>query len=548
MRHRPPRGTAVAAVLVTVLAGVLAGCTLPPADGTGPAASGAPAGQRPVATGAAPNQDVIALPEGGVDRALEDLPGIVRSVLERTGVPGAAVAVVHGGETVFAEGYGVRKLGEDEAVDTDTVFQIASLSKPVGATVVARQVSQGVVDWTTPVADLLPGFGLADPWVSTHATIGDFYAHRTGLPMAAGDSLEDIGYDRGYIIDHLRYQPLDPFRASYGYANFGVTVGAEAVAAAAGTDWETLSEEQLYAPLGMDLTSSRHDDFLARENRAALHTRVADRRFEPLYERDADAQSPAGGVSSTVGDLSEWMKLVLASGTYAGGELVTEDALLPAISAQNTSFHPTSADQRAGHYGFGFGVGVQPGGRVDLSHSGAFSLGAATTVQMVPSADLGVVVLTNAGPVGAPEAVAAAFLDEVQFGYGVRDWVEAYGDATAGYYAPAGDLPGETPPADPAPAQPLSAYAGEYANGYYGTATVREEDGSLVLAVGPGGGTVYALEHWDGDTFAFTPRGENAPQGSLSSVVFTGGAEATSMTVDFFRTRTGNLGTWRRAD
>ncbi len=541
MRHRPLTGTAVAAVLVTVLAG----CTLPPAEGA--PGAGTTGQDVPVTTGAMPYQDVVTLPEGSVDRAVEELPDIVRTVMGRTGIPGAAVAVVHGGETVFAEGYGVRKLGEDAAVDTDTVFQIASLSKPVGATVVARQVSQGVLDWTTPVAGLLPGFGLADPWVSTHATIGDFYAHRTGLSMAAGDSLEDIGYDRDYVIDHLRYQPLNPFRASYGYANFGITVGAEAVAAAAGEDWETLSEEQLYRPLGMDLTSSRHDDFLARENRATLHTKVGDRTFEALYERDADAQSPAGGVSSTVEDLSEWMKLILASGTYDGEELLAEDALLPAISTQSISFHPTAPDQRAGQYGFGFGVGVQPGGRVSLSHSGAFTLGAATTVQMIPSADIGVVVLTNAGPVGAPEAIAAAFLDEVQFGYGVRDWVEAYGNVTAGYYAPAGDLAGETPPTDPAQAKPLSAYAGQYTNEYYGTATVREEDGVLVLAVGPDGASTFVLEHWDGDTFAFVPRGENAPAGSLSSVAFTGGAPATSMTVDFFRTTTGDLGTWQRA-
>ncbi|WP_104179216.1 serine hydrolase [Arthrobacter sp. B0490] len=542
MRRHPPLRAAAAAVFVTVLAG----CTLP-AEGV-PVSGTTPNHDIPVTTGSVPGQDVVALPAGGIDDAVDGLPGIVRSVMERTGIPGAAVAVVHDGETVFAEGYGVRKLGEEGAVDPDTVFQIASLSKPVGATVVAREVSQGLVEWTTPVADLLPGFGLEDPWVSSHATVGDFYAHRTGLPPAAGDLLEDIGYGRDYVIDHLRHQPLDPFRASYGYANFGTTVGAEAVATAAGNEWETLSEEQLYRPLGMDSTSSRHADFLGRENRATLHAKVAEGTFEPLHERDADAQSPAGGVSSTVGDLAEWMKLILGSGTYDGRELVAEEDLLPAISAQSIASRPTAPDQRAGQYGFGFGVGVQPGGRVGLSHSGAFSLGAATTVVMLPSAGVGIVVLTNASPVGAPEAVAAAFLDEAQFGHATRDWVETYGNATAGFSDPVGDLAGRTAPADPVPARPLSAYTGEYASEYYGTATVTEEDGALVLAVGPDGVSTAVLEHWDADTFAYAPRGENAPDGSLSSVVFTGGGDtAVSMTVDFFQTASKDLGTWRRA-
>lgn len=529
------RSSVIVAASVAVAVTVLAGCTAPESQKT------------KVEIGASPNQDVLALPDGSIDAAIKKLPDVVRSAMERSGVPGIAVSVVHGDETVFAEGYGVRKKGEDAEVDADTVFQIASLSKPVGATVVATQVSQGVVDWTSPVAQSLPGFALADPWITEHATIGDFYAHRTGLPFAAGDLLEDIGYDRTYVLDHLALQPLAPFRASYAYANFGITVGAEAVATAAGTDWATLSEEQLYDPLGMDVTSSRYEDFLAQDNRASLHAMVGEGEFEPRFERDPDAQSPAGGVSSSVNDLAQWMRLVLAGGTYAGAELIAEAALLPALSPQNVSAPPHALDQRAGQYGYGFGVGMQPSGRVTLSHSGAFILGAATNVQMLPSADLGIVVLTNGAPIGVPEAIAAEFVDLVQFGYSTRDWLGDYGQAMAGYHQPAGDLTGETPPADPAPAQPLSAYAGTYANDYYGAAVVSEEDGMLTLAVGPDGGSTAQLDPWDGDTFAFIPLGENAPAGSLSSAVFTiAGGAATSMTLDFFNAEPGLLGTWTR--
>lgn len=500
-----------------------------------------------VELGASPSQDVLALPDGSIDAALEKLPAIVESALKRSGVPGIAVSVVHGDETVFAEGYGVRTKGEDAEVDADTVFQIASLSKPVGATVVATQVSQGVVDWTSPVVDSLPGFALADPWITEHATIGDFYSHRTGLPFAAGDSLEDIGYDRAYVMDHLALQPLAPFRASYAYANFGITVGAEAVAAAVGTDWETLSDEQLYRPLGMDSTSSRHDDFLEQENRATLHAMVGEGDFEPLYERNPDAQSPAGGVSSNVKDLAEWMRLILAGGTYAGEELIAEEALQPALSPQNVSAPPHALDQRAGQYGYGFGVGMQPSGRVTLSHSGAFLLGAATNVQLVPSADVGIVVLTNGAPIGVPEAIAAEFIDLVQFGYSTRDWLTDYGHAMAGYHEPAGDLTGKSAPNDPAAAQPLSAYVGTYANDYYGPATVTEKDGALVLAIGPDGNSTAELEPWDGDTFAFIPIGENAPADSLSSAVFTViNGVAASMTLAFFNAEPGLLGTWTR--
>ena len=261
-----------------------------------------------------PSQDVVRLPDGSVDRAVEQLPDLVERVLEKSGVPGAAVAVVEGEEVLFSEGFGEKVIGEGDAVDEETVFQLASLSKPIGATVVATQVTQDVVEWDTPVAELLDGFALADPWVTDHVTVGDLYAHRSGLPHAAGDDLEDIGYDRDYIIDHLRLEPLDPFRSTYNYANFGMTTGAEAVATAAGVDWATLSEQELYEPLGMTSTSSRYADFLEHDNRTALHALV-DGEFQALYERMPDEQAPAGGVSSNVVDLAKWLSLVIGEGT-----------------------------------------------------------------------------------------------------------------------------------------------------------------------------------------------------------------------------------------
>lgn len=491
-----------------------------------------------------PSRDDVRLGDGTVDAALEELPAIVERVLEASGVPGAAVAVVEGEQVRFSQGFGVRVAGEDAAIDDETVFQIASLSKPIGATVVATQVTQGVVGWDTPAAPLLDGFTLADPWVTDHVTIGDLYAHRSGLPHAAGDDLEDIGYDRDYIIDHLGMLPLLPFRTSYNYANFGMTTGAEAVANAAGVDWETLSERELYEPLGMTSTSSRYADFIERDNRAALHALV-DGEFQALYERMPDAQAPAGGVSSNVVDLARWLSLVIGQGSAFGEQLVAESDLLAATSAQVVASHPLVPDQRAGSYGFGFNVGVSATGRVNLSHSGAFALGAGTNFQVVPQLGLGIVVLTNGAPIGAAEAISAEFLDEVQFGESTRDWLADYGNVLAGYTAPAGDLVDESAPTPAAAARPLAEYAGAYANAYFGPAEVVVTGDTLVARLGPDGGYEVDLAPWDGDTFAFVPTEENAPDGSLSSATFTfvpGGAA--TLTLDFFDSN--DLGTWTR--
>ncbi|MEP1517252.1 MAG: serine hydrolase domain-containing protein, partial [Nitratireductor sp.] len=165
-----------------------------------------------------------------IDAAIAGLDDLAADILRRSAVPGLAIAVVHAGETVYAKGFGVRSRAGDEPVDADTVFLLASVSKPIGATVVAHQVSRGVVGWNTPVQAHLPWFRLADPWVSAHVTIGDLYAHRSGLPDHAGDDLEDIGYGRKTVLERLHLLPQAAFRDSYAYTNFGLTAAAEAVA------------------------------------------------------------------------------------------------------------------------------------------------------------------------------------------------------------------------------------------------------------------------------------------------------------------------------
>ncbi len=486
----------------------------------------------------------VPIPDGQIERAVGQLDALAQAILEKSGVPGLAVAVVRDGKTVYAKGFGLRKVGERQPVDADTVFQIASLSKSIGATVVAHQVGAGVVKWNTPLVTWLPWFELNDPWITKHVTIGDMYAHRSGLPDHAGDDLEDLGYDRRQILQRLRFAPLHAFREDYAYTNFGLTAAAEAVAVASAKDWATLSDEVLYRPLGMSATSSRYADYAARDNHAVLHVRTAS-GFEPKYQRQPDAQSPAGGVSSNVRDLARWMAMVLDGGSYQGREIVAGDALLPAITPQIVSSKAYAADARAGFYGYGFGVSVQPSGRVVLSHSGGFSLGAGTNYVLIPSVHVGIVILTNGSPVGAAEALGMEFADLVQFGKVTRDWLPAYAGLLAPTNAPFGARVGKPMPAKPTPALDLAVYAGTYTNDYYGDAVIIKQRDGLTMKIGPTP-TEFAFTHLDGNVFTFTPHSENASEGSISTATFAtdSSGKVTALTIELFDQN--GIGTFKR--
>ena len=486
----------------------------------------------------------VAIPDGQIDRALGELDALAAAIMRKSGIPGMAVAVVRDGRTVYAKGFGVRKVGAPEMVDADTVFQIASLSKPVTATMVARQVAAGVVGWDTPVTKHLPWFRLKDPWVTTHVTIGDLLSHRSGLPDHGGDTLEDIGFTRRQVLERLRLLPLAPFRISYAYTNFGFTAAAETVAAASGKDFATLSEDALFKPLGMTSTSARFADFEKRTNRATPHVKVGD-GFQAKYQRKPDAQAPAGGVSSSVNDLARWLAMVTQGGMHDGRAFIDRKALLPAMSAQAFSSPAATFTARPGFYGYGFNVSVTPAGRMSFSHSGAFSLGAGTNLVIIPSAGIGIVALTNAAPTGAPEALAAEFMDLVQFGKTQRDWYPPYNAMMSAFNTPVGSLVGKQGPEQRAAAADLAAYAGSYANDYYGPAQVIRRGDDLVLKLGPAG-TEYPLRHWDGNAFIFRPSSENATEGSISLATFKAGANGRfrDLTIEYLDEQ--GMGTFRR--
>jgi CubicO group peptidase (beta-lactamase class C family) len=440
--------------------------------------------------------------------AVSQLDSMVTGLMNRSGVPGAAVAVVHGDQVLYAKGFGVRDVSTGAPVTAETVFQLASVSKPIGASVVAAAIGRGTLSWNDPVQRYLPWFALDDPYVTAHVTVADMYAMRSGLPDAAGDLLELIGYDRAQVLHRLRFVPLEPFRITYAYSDFSLTAGAQAAAVASGTSWARLSQELLYTPLGMTSTSSTYEGFLAQPNRAALHVPDAS-GWKDRYVRDADAQSPAGGVSSNVVDLAAWLRMELAGGMFEGKQVVAAEPLAEANTAQIRRTPVTDPAVSPGFYGYGMNVDELSSGSMMLSHSGAFTAGGGTNVTLLPGSDLGIVVLTNAHA-GLAEAIAATFVDLAQSGTVSRDWWSLYSEVFSAPYQPDPAFAEAARPGQPTPSRRHADLVGRYANDFYGTAVVVQRAGRLALVLGPDH-VALPLEHWSGDRFTATIAIENAP-------------------------------------
>ena len=155
-----------------------------------------------------------------VKGALPVLDNMAQDAIRTGEVPGLAIAVVAGDEVVFLKGYGVREAGKPDAVGPDTVFQLASCSKPVASSVAAALVGQGHLTWDTRIAAIDPAFQLHDAYPTAEVTVRDLFAHRSRLPGNAGNDLESLGYTRAEILRRVHVlNPAGSFRAVYGYSN-----------------------------------------------------------------------------------------------------------------------------------------------------------------------------------------------------------------------------------------------------------------------------------------------------------------------------------------
>ena len=115
------------------------------------------------------------------DRYLGTLEPWIDRLLEREHRPGLAIAVVEGDRVVYARGFGVKRLGQDDPITTRSLFHMASITKPFVATSLMQLVEKGKVDLDAPVVHYLPYFRMADERYRT-ITIRQMVTHSSGMP------------------------------------------------------------------------------------------------------------------------------------------------------------------------------------------------------------------------------------------------------------------------------------------------------------------------------------------------------------------------------
>src|SRR5829696_2247532 len=356
----------------------------------------------PPATPVADLAGVSPLPLTGQRRAAFE--AYVAEAINRLGVAGASVAVVQGGEVVYAQGFGVRALGGTDAVTPDTLMMIGSVTKSMTSTMAATVADDGWVTWDTPLVEVLPDFAVADPQLTSRLTLADAFCACTGLPRRDLEiifNFNDLTPDR--LIAQVAETPLTaPYGERFQYSNQMYALGGYAAAAAAGAapdnldgGYELAMRQRFLNPLGMHRSTFTLAEVLASGDYALPHATNLDgqlQRVSPLVdERFASSVAPAGALWSSAREMARYLQMELADGVAADGTRVVSAANLERTRAPRTAIPappglPPLLYEGAQAYGMGWLVGAYKGQPL-INHSGG-TLGFISEVAFLPEADL----------------------------------------------------------------------------------------------------------------------------------------------------------------
>ena len=441
-----------------------------------------------------------------IEALVPDLEAYIERGMQEFDVPAVAIGIVTGDELVYSKGFGNRKDGQP--VDMDTVFQIGSTTKAFLATTMAIGVDQGRFGWDDKVVDLYPEFQMKDGWVTQQFLVSDLLAQHSGMPAYANDGVGMLGFDVDHMIHSMRYvEPAYSFRSGFSYTNVTHMLAQEVVARHfEAPDWAAVVRTTIFEPLGMNDSSLTAAAIEAAPNATVGYfwspEGTSEIPFTQIFPYDFGG---AGAINSTINDLTAWIRMHLADGTYDGKRIVSEENL--AVTKT-----PRTPMTESFTYAMGWLAQNTPNGRITWHNGGTTSYGA--YIGTLLDKDVGIIVLTNETNVGMPDAVGEWALDRILGNPEVDHLAVKLAGAKAGDAAAKAPF---APPANPQPPLAAASLAGGYASPTLGKITVTA-DGDTLLADVVTTGAKLRFDPWDGDVYTVNLLPEGRFDAVLSNI------------------------------
>ncbi|MEJ1240798.1 serine hydrolase [Chryseolinea sp. T2] len=436
-------------------------------------------------------------------KTINEFDSYVSKAMKEWDVPGLSIVVVKDGKILLKKGYGVRELGRQGAVDTQTLFSCASTTKAMTALVLGTLVDEGKLNWDDPVNKYIPELRLRDPYVTRELRVRDLLLHNTGV--AGTDYFWDIAdFTWEEMIQKLVHvEPSYSFRAGFEYQNTMYMIAGVVIERITGKKWNDVMTERLFKPLGM--TSTVPDRVLTNSPNITKPHFAINGEIKIIGYDKSTRIGAAGGVWSNVDDMSKWILALLDSGKYEGGRLVKAASFRELFKPQTIAPHndyPTFSILKPHWVTYGLGwYQIDYRGRMVNFHTGSLA-GLTAIAGLLQDDRFGVYIFGNYDHAEVRHALMYKAFDHFVLGND-RDWnaefKTLYTSLKQEHEKRVREFENDRV-ASTKTTLPLAEFEGEYVNEVYGITKVTVVGNSLRFDVN-NGFLVAELPHWHYDTF-----------------------------------------------
>jgi CubicO group peptidase (beta-lactamase class C family) len=301
------------------------------------------------------------------------LPGIgpaMEEMVTRQEVAGAVTMVVTANQVLHLETTGLADMATKRPMAPDTLFWIASMTKPVTATAILMLQDEGRLRVSDPVAKYLPEFaGLRTPTGSpANLTITQILTHTSGLGEAGGPGAQSAKTLADlvplWMAAPMQFEP----GAKWSYCQSGINAAARIVEVVSGQSFDAFLEKRLFGPLGMKDTTFYPTDRQRQRLVTAYARNAATGTLDPVPPRpefgprDRPPQGN-GGLYSTAPDYARFCQMLLGGGAFKGRRYLSPESIrtlnTPLTGDLPTGFFQNDTFGRHGlRYGWGLGTCV----------------------------------------------------------------------------------------------------------------------------------------------------------------------------------------------
>jgi len=316
----------------------------------------------------------------------------VAKFMATSSAPGVSVAVVKNGEYVWAAGFGMADLENSVPATTQTLYRLASVSKPITAIATMQLWQQGKLDLDAPVQKYCPAF----PEKSEGPiTTRELLSHLAGirhyhLGLLLDPQIGSTKHLKDPIPEGLDFFKNDPLvskpGAEFHYSTYGYSLIGCVIEGASGGKYVDYVSKAVLTPAGMNNTQV-DDRFAVIAHRTRFYQKGESGHVANADFLDSSYKIPGGGWLASAEDMARFEVAVLNDTLV---KRTTRDLMW---TVQHT-------DSGSG-YGLGWGI-IKEGGILSVAHSGG-QQGASTFIEITPEQKLGIVVLINMEEVGADD-------------------------------------------------------------------------------------------------------------------------------------------------